>query len=83
MNTRVYEGQPVQVIKCDRCGKIYKDGGADVTVETRRIMVIRKDFDICDVCTKSLEKWMEGEKNKMEKYLGVKPESKRYIDYFG
>lgn len=56
----------MQVIKCDRCGKIYKDGGADVTIETRRIMVIRKDFDICDVCTKSLEKWMEGEKNHEE-----------------
>ena len=24
----------MQVIRCDRCGKIYKDGGANVTVET-------------------------------------------------
>lgn len=55
----------MQVIKCDRCGKVYADGGRKIIIERENNIIIKqpkKEFDICDDCVKSLIKWTEGEK---------------------
>ena len=55
----------MQVIICDRCGKVYEDGGVKIIIKGEsdiRIKQLKKEFDICDDCVKSLIKWTEGEK---------------------
>lgn len=53
----------MRVIKCDRCGKVYADGGKKmiIIVESDIRIEPKKEFDICDDCAKSLIKWTEGE----------------------
>ena len=55
----------MQVIKCDRCGKVYeKDGkeGKVIHIREKESAEWGKQFDICDDCIKSFIKWTEGEK---------------------
>lgn len=54
----------MQVIICDRCGKVYEDGGRKIIIKGEsdiRIEQPKKEFDICDDCIKLFMDWTEGE----------------------
>lgn len=55
----------MQAMKCDRCGKIFKEHeGMLVNTELERIYLKnRKTYDLCSDCMKEFEDFLEGAQN--------------------
>ena len=69
------------VTKCDRCGKYFDwhhddtDGFAFLSHNYKREFAIKKDYDLCPDCVRSLRYWIEVEKKGLattiaEQYMG-------------